>query len=150
LVGETLFAERQVVVAAPDHRFAGRRCDGLRALSAERWITFPEVAGRSEAAARHVRRVLESAGVSDSQVLRIDSLTAQKRMVEAGFGIALMQESAIQEELAAGSLIVLDVTGLDVAVPVVLVTRRDGYLGAAARALREELRREAAVAHGAP
>lgn len=63
-------------------------------------------------------------------------------MVEAGFGIALLPESGVQEELAAGSLTVLEVAGLDVSVPVVLDTRRDGYLSAAARALCEELRRQ--------
>lgn len=145
LRSESLFDERQVVAAAPDHRLACRRSDDLAALSGERWIAFPEVPARPEAAAGYVRRVLEAAGVPDSAVLRIDSLTAQKRMVEAGFGIALLPESAIQEELAMGSLTVLEVTGIDIAVPVVLITRREGYLGAAARALIDELRRETQV-----
>jgi DNA-binding transcriptional LysR family regulator len=137
---EALFTERQVVAAAPDHRLAGTSCDGLGALAGERWITFPEIPGRLEAAGRYIRLMLEAAGVPESQILRIDSLTAQKRLVESGFGIALLPQSSLREELSAGSLTVLDVAGLEVAVPVVLVTRRDGFLSAAAQALLDELR----------
>lgn len=143
LTCERLFAERMVVVAAPDHRLAGRRLEGLAELGGERWLVFPEAPGRPEASAHYVRRVLDAASVPDSGLLRIDSLTAQKRMAEARFGVALLQESAIQEELGAGSLVVLDVPGLHVELPVAVVTRRDGYLGAAARDLLDELRREA-------
>lgn len=137
---ETLFSEPMVVTAAPDHRLVGSGRIPATALSGERWIAFPELPGRPEASAALVRRALDAVGVDDGRILRIDSLTAQKRLVEAGFGIALLQDSGIQEELAAGSLAVLDVDGLDVTVPVAAVTRRKGYLGAAARTLLEELR----------
>jgi DNA-binding transcriptional LysR family regulator len=141
LDGETLFSERMVVAAAPDHPRAGTRVARARDLAGERWIAFPEAAGRPEAGAGPVRRALDAAGVDPTRVLRIDSLTAQKRMVEAGFGIALLPDSGVREELAAGSLTVLDVGDLDVSQPVTAVTRRGGYLSAAARTLLDELRR---------
>jgi DNA-binding transcriptional LysR family regulator len=137
---ETLYSERMVIVAAPDHALAGTRVGALSALAGERWIAFPERPGRPEVSGEHVRRILDAVGVDDGQILRIDSLTAQKRLVEAGFGIALVPDSAVQEELAAGSLVGLDVDGLDVRVPVMLVTRRDGYLAAATRSLLVVLR----------
>jgi len=140
LRSERLFDERMVVVAAPDHPMARRPCAAVRALGAERWLAFPDAPGRPEAANRYVRQTLEAAGVAEDQILRVDSLTAQKRLVEAGFGIALLPVSAIREEQAAGSLSVLDVAGLDVAVPVHVVTRSRGYLGAAARTLLDGLR----------
>lgn len=140
---EKLLDERLVAVAATDHRLAGTRCASLRALAAERWITYPEVAGRPEASLAYVRRALDSAGVDEARILRVDSLTAQKRLVEAGFGIALLPESGIQEELAARTLTVLDVRDLDLRLPVTVVTRRGGYLGAAAQALVEEVRQAA-------
>jgi DNA-binding transcriptional LysR family regulator len=137
---ETLFSERLVVATAPDHPLVGVRCATLHALPGERWLAFPAVPGRPEASAAYVRRALDTAGVAEARILRVDSLTAQKRLVEAGFGIAILPESSVQEELAAGSLAVLDVEDLDVRVPVTVVTRRGGYLGAAAQALLEELR----------
>lgn len=136
---EELFAERMVIVAANDHRLAHGRHD-LTELGPQQWLAFPDVPGRPEAAARYVRRTLDAAGVADDRVLRVDSLTAQKRLVEAGFGIALIPQGAIAEEQATGSLAVVDVDGLDVAVPVTLLTRTRGYLSAAAQTLRAELR----------
>jgi DNA-binding transcriptional LysR family regulator len=137
---ETLFCERLLPVVAPDHPRAGTRCETLHGLAGQRWITFPTVPGRPEASAGYVRHALDAAGVPDEQVLGIDSLTAQKRLVEAGFGLALLPDSGIQEELATGSLTMLDVDDLDVRVPVTLVTRRNGYLSAGAQTLLHELR----------
>ncbi|QYN39374.1 LysR family transcriptional regulator [Pseudonocardia sp. DSM 110487] len=134
---ETLYSERLVIAAPPER--AGTRIATLSALAGERWLAFPERPG--DASSGSVRRVMDAAGVPESQILRIDSLTAQKRLVEAGFGIALVPDSSIQEELAAGSLVALEVGDLDVGLPVTLVTRRGGYLSAATRTLLAELRR---------
>jgi DNA-binding transcriptional LysR family regulator len=143
---EPLYAERLVVAAAPDHRLAGARRGAATGLGAERWITFPE---RPEASTAYYRRALAAVGAADAPLLRVDSLTAQKRLVEAGFGLAVLPETSVQEELAAGSLVLLGVEGPDVAVPVTLVTRRRGYLGRAARTLLEALR-AAAIAGPVP
>lgn len=69
------------------------------------------------------------------EIVPIDSLSAQKRLVEAGFGIALLAESAVEEELRLGTLSVINVPTLKAAIPVSIVHRRNGYLGAAASAL---------------
>jgi DNA-binding transcriptional LysR family regulator len=136
LTYEHLYDERLVLVGPPDHPPRRR----LRDLGREQWLAFPQVAGRPEAAGRAVHQVLDAAAVPDDQILQVDSLTAQKRLVEAGFGIALVPESAVGEELLAGTLRIVEVTGLDVGVPVTLVTRRGGYMSAAAAALVEEIR----------
>ena len=65
----------------------------------------------------------------------IDSLTAQKRLVEAGFGIALVPESSVRDELRLGTLQVLNAPAVRTTVPVTLIHRRKGYLSPAARAL---------------
>jgi DNA-binding transcriptional LysR family regulator len=78
---------------------------------------------------------LAALGQSDAETVPIDSLTAQKRLVEAGFGLALMPESSVEEELRLGTLRALSVAAMRLAVPVVLVHRRQGYLSGAARAL---------------
>src|SRR6516162_8763514 len=65
----------------------------------------------------------------------IDSLTAQKRLVQAGFGLALVPESSVRDELKLGSLKELEIPALRASIPVALIHRRDGYLNPAARAL---------------
>ena len=85
-------------MCAPDHPLAHAR--HARQLAGERWIGFP--------AADVLRRVLAAASLDEAEIVPIDSLTAQKRMVEAGFGLALLPESALDE----GELHVLDVAEL--------------------------------------
>jgi len=131
--------EPLVVACGPAHPLAGRRVKRLAALADERWLGFPAPAGRVEAFASSIAAQFQSRGIADLDWLAIDSLTAQKRLVEAGFGLALMQAGAIDEERAAGRLAVITVDDLDVSVPVALLRRRGGHLGEAAQWLCEAL-----------
>jgi DNA-binding transcriptional LysR family regulator len=65
--------------------------------------------------------------VADPAITPVDSLTAQKRLVEAGLGVALMPTSSVREELRIGSLRTIDVTGMTARLPVVAVRRARGY-----------------------
>lgn len=140
LLCEPLWQEPLVVACAPGHPDADRPVSSLKAIREARWIGFPPTPGRSEIFAQQVCGLLAAAGLEQAEILAIDSLTAQKRLVEAGFGIAVMQESAIAEERTNGSLTVIPVADLKAHVPVTLVTRRAGFLSAAAEALCAEIR----------
>lgn len=142
LVCERIGGERLMVVAPPDHRLAGRRVAGLVELKDEPWLAFPEVDRRVEPSARNAFAQFLLRGVDHIRWTPVDSLTAQKRLVEAGFGLALMSASAVGEELAAGSLAVIEVDDLDAATPICLVVRRSGYLSPAASHLCGRLRAE--------
>ena len=83
--------------------------------------------------------MLAACGLTPAEIIPIDSLTAQKRMVEAGFGLALLPESSVDEELRARTLRALPVPAMRVTIPVMLVHRRSAYLSGAARALMTEL-----------
>jgi DNA-binding transcriptional LysR family regulator len=60
-------------------------------------------------------------------------------MVEAGFGLALLPESSVGEELRTGTLVTLRIAGPVVTIPVVLIHRRRAYLSGATRALIADL-----------
>lgn len=144
LASEVVRQERLVVVCAADHRLAKQPRCGTRDLLNERWITFPSRGRSRESFARILERQLTAAGLEDAEILPIDSLTAQKRLVEAGFGIALLTTSSIQEEIRLGSLKVLDIEQMQVSVPVAIIYRRRGYLSAAARVLLSSFSAESA------
>lgn len=127
--------ERLMVVCAPDHRLAGRAVRRLWDLRDEPWLAFPHRAETGEVAAGTVFAEFRARGVADIAWSAVDSLTAQKRLVEAGFGLALAPQGAVAEELARGDLAMIAVDDLDAANPVCAVVRRDGYLSAAAKAL---------------
>ena len=140
LVSATIHYEPMVPVCSAQHRFVRARRVKVGALAEERWIAFPLRPGEArEPYASALERGLALFGVSTSDTIPIDSLTAQKRMVEAGFGLALLPASSVDEELRAGTLHALRVPSLRVTIPVVLIHRRRAYLSGAAQALMKLL-----------
>ena len=141
-IASWLFAERLQVVCALDHPRAGRRIAKLAELRGERWIAFPAVPGRREITASHVFALFQTHGLGEIDWTPVDSLTAQKRLVEAGLGIALLSESNAGEELQHKTISTIGVGDLKASDDVVTVTRRGGFLSAAARRLLEIVRKE--------
>ena len=139
---DLLFSERLQVMSALDHPRAGRHVARLADLRGERWIAFPLVPGRREITAAHVFALFQTHGLGEVDWTPVDSLTAQKRLVEAGLGIALLSESHAAEELKYGSISIIDVRDLKASHDVVTVTRRGGFLSAASRRLLEIVRGE--------
>jgi DNA-binding transcriptional LysR family regulator len=137
---ERLFAESLQVVCAPDHPRAGSRVARLANLAGERWIAFPEVPGRREITASHVFALFRTHGLGEINWTPVDSLTAQKRLIEAGFGIALLAQSNVADELKSSAIMTINVADLDASHNIVAVTRRGGFLSAAARGLLEIIR----------
>jgi DNA-binding transcriptional LysR family regulator len=132
-------SEAMLVIADPGHRLAGRRVRDARLLAGERWIGFPPSRGETDSSGHVLARQLIRAGLHDADVTLIDSLTAQKRLAQAGFGIALVPESSVRDELRRHLLVALDVPAMRTAIPIVAIHRRNGYLGPAAKALLQLL-----------
>jgi len=143
LVTHVVGKERLLVIASAEHPLAGKRIRSARQLEGERWVGFPAARGR-ESFGRVLERQLAASGLDGAPVTLIDSLTAQKRLVEAGFGIALVPESSVRDELRLGAVRKLDAPALATSVPVTLIHRRKGYLSSAARALLALMSRERA------
>jgi DNA-binding transcriptional LysR family regulator len=134
LVSRVVGKEALLVICAADHPLAGKRVAAARQLRGERWVAFPAARGR-ESFGGVLERQLAAAGLDGAAVTLIDSLTAQKRLVEAGFGIALVPASSVRDEIRLGAVKMLDAPALRTTVPVMLIHRRKGHLSAAARAL---------------
>ena len=136
-------SEAMVVVAARGHALAGRRVRDARRLVGERWIGFSAPPGEPDSSGHVLARQLIRAGLDAAEIVVIDSLTAQKRLAQAGFGLALVPQSSVRDELRRGLLVALDVPAMRAAIPVVAVHRRNGYLSPAATALLDLLARGA-------
>jgi DNA-binding transcriptional LysR family regulator len=132
--------ERLVIVYATDSRIVPPRASNVSDLASAPWVAFPPGSGSSgEPFAKLLDRHLDRLGFGDSKRIRIDSLTAQKRMIEADFGIGIVPESAVVEELRLGSLQVIDLAGFEEAVPIYLLRRTNGYMSGAMRQLLDIL-----------
>jgi DNA-binding transcriptional LysR family regulator len=134
LVSRAAGSEAMLVVAAPGHRLAARRVGGPRLLGAERWIGFPPTPGERDSG-QVLARQLSRAGLEGADVTLIDSLTAQKRLAQAGFGLALVPESSVRDELRQGALVALDIPAMRTSIPITAIHRRTGYLSPAAKGL---------------
>jgi DNA-binding transcriptional LysR family regulator len=134
-----LDSEPLVVACAPSHRFAGRTIASLAALRTERWLAFPEIAGQRESGAAHIAGIFRAHGLGEIDWTAVDSLTAQKRLVEADFGLALVPSNSVAEEIVARSIALIRARDLKARNPITLVTRKNGFLSAAAKALRAHL-----------
>lgn len=138
---QAVVAEPLRIVCGPDHPLAGRRLGSLRRLAGEHWLLFPNARRLPDTAADNLLARFQVLGVAELSTTAVDSLTAQKRLVEAGYGLAVLPDSAIVEECAAGRLRIIPVRGVELANPVVAVTRRGGYLSPAASTLLSLVRR---------
>ena len=146
---ELLFAEPLQVVCALDHPLARRRVATLADLRGERWIAFPETPGRPELSASHVFALFLTQGLGEIDWTPVDSLTAQKRLVQAGLGIALLSQSHAAEELNAAAISTIRVGDLTASHDIVVVTRHGGFLSAASRRLLDIIRADYARAEPA-
>ena len=93
----------------------------------------------SDLAGAVLRRTLASAGLLDVDITVVDSLTAQKRLAEAGFGLALLPVSSVREEMQRGSLARVVVGKIAPTDPIAAVHRRGGFLSPAAETLLQLL-----------
>lgn len=132
------------VVSALHSRLLGEDLSKPSALRGVPWIGFPpDARSTGEPFARILTQQLARCGLENAEVIGIDSLTAQKRLIEADFGIGLLPTSSIEEELRLGTVRILPLAELQTSVPVMLIYRRQAYLSKAARRLQELLSQRA-------
>jgi DNA-binding transcriptional LysR family regulator len=134
LISQKISEERIVLVCSAQHKWGGKRLRDPGRLRTDQWLALPMTRHR-DSFAHLVARQLVSAQLDDVPIMAIDSLTAQKRLIEAGIGIALLPESIIQEELRLGTLNTIDIPCLQTTVPIYVLYRKNGYLTGASRTL---------------
>ena len=140
LVSVIIHQERLVPVCPPEHPLAAGGTDLAGALAGQRWLAFPSRPGaHDDPYAVALQQMLAAHGLGSADILPIDSLTAQKRMTEAGFGLAILPESSLDTELRTGSLCAIEALALTATIPVALIRRRNSFQTGAARALAAAL-----------
>lgn len=105
------FADDEMYIVAPqNHRLAGKPQLDLSELQEDIWILREEGSGTREAAEKMFARFQ----FSPSHVMDFGSTQIIKESLEAGLGISLLSQWAIQKELALGTLKILEIRNLPV------------------------------------
>jgi DNA-binding transcriptional LysR family regulator len=126
-----LYEDRLVLVVEPSHGFAASGSIGLEQMSREQLVLFDRTSSYHEVTSAFFRR----AGVVPAAVMELDNIEAAKKMVEEGFGVALLPHTAVASELDAGTLTAVEIADAEpVGRQIVAIRRKDrsAELGAVA------------------
>jgi DNA-binding transcriptional LysR family regulator len=117
-----LYEDRLILVVEPGHPFAGSGRIRLDEIAGEQLILFDRTSSYHELTSALFRR----AGVSPAGVMELDNIDAAKKMVEQGFGVALLPHTSVVDELTAGTLAEVTIQGAEpVRRQIVAIRRRD-------------------------
>jgi len=124
-----------VVIAAPDHRLAGRQHIPVSELAGETVILRETGSATRETTERFFR----DRGGDVHFGMTLGSSGAIKQAVTADLGIAVLSKQAISLELATQRLVILDVDGFPILRKWFVVQLKEKHLSSAAAALKQFL-----------
>ena len=117
-----LYEDELVLVAGAGHPLVGRGRLPIEELAAARLILFDRTSSYYDL----TNAVFREAGVAPGGVMELDNIDAAKQMVGQGLGIALLPQTAVARELAAGDLRAITLVGMpSIRRRLVAIRRRD-------------------------
>lgn len=124
-----------VLIAPPDHRFAGRKKIKVDDLKGQDFVLFE----RDVPTRKAMDKIFKANGVDVKKVAEFDNIETIKRAVEVGFGLAIVPETAVTESRKAGTLAVIPMAEKYWVRSVGVIYRSDRNLSLAARKFIELL-----------
>jgi DNA-binding transcriptional LysR family regulator len=122
IVSTPLYEDRLILVAEPGHRFADAGRIRMKELAEEQLVQFDRTSSYHDLTSA----LFVTAGVSPAGTMELDNIDAAKKMVGQGFGVALLPQTSVADELEAGTLAEVEVVDAPpVRRKIVAITRRD-------------------------
>jgi len=122
IMSTPLYEDRLILVVEPSHPFAGESRIRMKDLAEEQLIQFDRTSSYHDLTSA----LFVTAGVSPAARMELDNIDAAKKMVEQGFGVALLPQTSVADELEAGTLAEVEVVdAAPVRRKIVAITRRD-------------------------
>ena len=122
IMSTPLYEDRLILVVEPSHPFAREGRIRMKDLADEQLIQFDRTSSYHDLTSA----LFVTAGVSPAARMELDNIDAAKKMVEQGFGVALLPQTSVADELEGGSLAEVElVDASPVRRKIVAITRRD-------------------------
>ena len=122
IVSTPLYEDRLILVVEPHHPFASEGRIRMKNLAEEQLVQFDRTSSYHDLTSA----LFVTAGVSPAGRMELDNIDAAKKMVEQGFGVALLPQTSVADELEAGTLAEVEVVDASpVRRKIVAITRRD-------------------------
>ncbi|HMQ05005.1 MAG TPA: LysR family transcriptional regulator [Pyrinomonadaceae bacterium] len=122
-------SHRLVLVCPPDHKFAKRSQVRAKDLDGMGLVLFE----RDTPTRKATDRILKEHGVEVTKVAEFDNIETIKRAVQVGFGMAILPQPSVIDELRSGQLAVVKLAEKAWVRPVGVVYRSDRNLSLAAK-----------------
>jgi DNA-binding transcriptional LysR family regulator len=122
ILSTPLYEDRLVLVVDRGHPFAKAGRIRMKELADEQLVQFDRTSSYRDLTSA----LFVTAGVSPAGRMELDNIDAAKKMVEQGFGVALLPQTSVSDELEAGTLAEVQVVdAAPVRRKIVAITRRD-------------------------
>jgi DNA-binding transcriptional LysR family regulator len=128
-------ADRLVLIAPPEHKYATRTKVKVAELNAQDFVLFE----RDVPTRKAMDRIFRANSIEVRKVAEFDNIETIKRAVEVGFGLAIVPETAVSEAKKAGSLAVVQLAEKFWVRSVGVIHRTDRNLSLAAKKFLELL-----------
>jgi DNA-binding transcriptional LysR family regulator len=140
LESEPFMENPLVLIAPPDHHLVGQKGIALKALEQEVFLIREQGSGTRNA----MERFFAAHDISITASMEVSSDEAIKQSVQAGLGLGVMSQDAVEMELTLGRLKILDAAEFPIQRHWYLVHRKGKRLSAIAEAFKGFLLDEAA------
>lgn len=122
-------ANRLVLICPPDHKFAKKSQIKAKELKGLDFVLFE----RDTPTRKATDRILKAHGVEVNKVAEFDNIETIKRAVQVGFGLAILPEPSVTDEIRTGQLAVIKLAEKEWVRPVGVIYRSDRTLSLAAK-----------------
>lgn len=144
LDAEAFMVNPLVTIAPPDHPLAGKKNIPLKDLEKEMFLVREAGSGTRNA----MQRFFDEHNIHITTSMEVSSDEAIKQSVQAGLGLGVMSQDAVQLELNMKKLVILDIEEFPFLRYWYLVHRKGKRLSAIAQAFKEFLLTEAVASLG--
>ncbi len=135
-----------VTIAPPDHPLVGKQKVPIKELEKEMFLVREAGSGTRNA----MQRFFDNHQISITTSMEVSSDEAIKQSVQAGLGLGVMSQDAVQLELSLGKLAILDIDEFPIRRHWYLVHRKGKRLSAIAQAFKDFLLSDAASSFKPP
>ncbi|MEI6395089.1 MAG: LysR family transcriptional regulator [Verrucomicrobiota bacterium] len=119
--------DKLALICHPQHPLAKRKSVKISALNGQKFIGFEQDLPTRKA----LDKIFKSQRVTVDQVMEMDNVETVKRAVEIDSGIAIVPQETVVQEVAAGTLAVVQIEGGDFFRPLALIYKKHKVLSPA-------------------
>jgi len=123
----SLRKDKLALICHPQHPFAQRKSIRVGALNGQKFISFDQDLPTRKA----LDQIFKRHRVTVNQVMQVDNVETVKRAVEIDSGIAIVPQETVVQEVATGTLVVVQIEGGDFFRPLALIYKKNRALSPA-------------------